>query len=190
MRFSLIAAVVLAAAAGAAETPMKKTPPPSAAAVASVVRFAPPAGWDRSDYANAGGADAVVSFESGLDRISVYLYGAKGSFYRSPADFMRGPAATTMGRAPVRTAVALVAGRRLSVYRRGYPLAEGDPHIPSSGRERMGTETYCVLPPAPDGRFVVLSWARDTPAPDPRSLGEKAWKAFLKTVARPPVPKQ
>lgn len=189
MRTALLAVLVLAAACSAADTPMKKTPPASASAFAALVRFTEPAGWDRSDYSNSGGADAVISFEKGLDRISVYLYGAPGSFYKTPSDFMRGPAATTMGRPPVRTASGVVAGSRVSVYRRRFPLAEGDPHIPSP-RERLGSESFCVLPPAADGRFVVLSYARETPAPDPRSLGETAWKAFLKGVSRPPVPKR
>lgn len=192
MKNALLAVLVFASACSAADTPMKKPSPASASASAfdSLIRFTAPDGWDRTDYANSGGADAVVTFEHGLDRISAYLYGAKGSFYKSPAEFMRGPAATTMGRAPKRTATAVVAAGRVSIYRRGFPLAEGDPHVPSAGHERMGTELFCVLPAAADGRFVVLSYARETPAPDPRFLGETAWKAFLKGVARPPAPKR
>ena len=111
MVLSPLAAVLLGAAV-AAQPPQSGSP--AARAVAAVVSFTAPAGWARSDYANSGGADPVVAFEEGSDRIAVYLYGSPGSFYKTPADFMLGPAATTMGRAPERAGEALVDGHAVA----------------------------------------------------------------------------
>ena len=63
MRLLLLAVLsVLVPAAHAAEVTVKtKTP---AAAVAALVRFTAPKGWTSSDYANSGGADPVVRFET------------------------------------------------------------------------------------------------------------------------------
>ena len=180
----VLLAVLLAAATAvkAAEPPMKKHAHAPAPAVAALLRFQAPAGWRRGDYANSGGADPVVEFEKGADRIAVYVYGAPCSSYKTPEDFMTGPAATTMGRAPDRAGSALVAGRNVALYRRRYPLADGDPHAASSAPPRFGSAIYCVLPAAADGRFAVLTYSRESPIPDTEERGEKAWESFLKTV--------
>ncbi|MDE2490883.1 MAG: hypothetical protein KGM24_08545 [Elusimicrobia bacterium] len=178
MRLAWLA--VLAAAVAAAPAP-RKTPSP-AEAVAALVGVAAPAGWTRSAYSNAGGADPVVAFERGADRLVVRVFGAPGSFYATPADFLKGPAATTLGRRPDRAGSARVSGRRVRVWRRSFPLDDEDPHTPYLRRRRMGGEYFCVLPPAPDGRFVVLSWQRSGPGFDPSHAGKRAWEAFLKTV--------
>lgn len=185
---TLLLAVLLAAAtaAKAAESPMKKPAP--AAAVAALLRFQTPAGWRRGEYANSGGADPVIEFEKGADRIAVYVYGAPGSSYKTPEDFMTGPAATTMGRAPDRAGLALVAGRNVALYRRRFPLADGDPHVVSSAPPRFGSAIYCVLSAAADGRFAVLAYSRESPIPDTEERGEKAWESFLKSV-KPSGPK-
>lgn len=179
---ALLLAVRLASAALAAgaEVPVSATPSQT---LSSVVRWTPPAGWRLSEYANAGGADLVVSYGKGQDRIEIRLFGAPGSFYRSARDFMAGPAATTMGRAPKRAGSARVAGAAAALYRREFPLAEGDPHAVSP-RPRLGRETFCVLPVLADGRFIVLSHARDGEVPGVSGDGEKAWKAFLAGVRR------
>jgi hypothetical protein len=178
MKILLFAVQLLFAAPPAAEVPASKTPPPAASAL---LDWTPPPGWTASDYSNAGGADPVTSYESGIDRIEIKVFGAPKSFYRTPADFMKGPGATTMGRAPVKSGTARVAGRAVAVYRREYPLPDGDPNIPSSN-PLMARETFCVLPPFPDGRFIVLSPARESPAPDITGNAEKAWNAFLAGV--------
>lgn len=181
--FLLAAALAAAAAVHAAETPMKKPSP--AAAVASLLRFRAPAGWRSGEYANSRGADPVVEFEKGADRIAVYVYGAPGSSYKTPEDFFGGPAATTMGRAPDTAGRVLVDGRGVALYRRRFPLADGDPHAVSSAPLRLGTAVFCVLPPAADGRFAVLTYSRESPIPDLEDRGEKVWNSFLKTVRVP-----
>lgn len=183
-------AVLLAAlAAAAAETPMKKSDAPAAPApgdaVAAQWRFAAPEGWRRSDYANAGGVDAVVAFEKGSDRLTLRLFGAPGSFYKTPEAFFAGPAATTMGKAPDRAGSAAVDGRKIAVYSRRYPLADGDPHMVGPATTRFGDETFCVLPPGADGRFLVAAYARESPIPDSKGSGEKAWKKLLNSLKRP-----
>lgn len=155
----------------------------------SVVSFAAPAGWTRSDYANSGGVDPVIAFEDGEDRITVAVYGAPGSAYKTPADFLSGPAASTMGRPPERAGAATVAGRKTGLYRHQIPVQLGDPHLADPRAPSLGPETFCVLPPGRDGRFAVLSYFRQTPVPDLHKRGEKAWKSFLKSVRRPKAPK-
>jgi hypothetical protein len=177
---------IAALAVWAAASPAPAARP--AGAIAALVRFQAPAGWTRSDDANSAGADPVVSFERGADRIAVYAYGAPGSAYRTPADFLKGPAATTMGRPPVRAGSAVVAGRKTPLYRREIPLIDSDPHESTGRPPRMGVEIFCVLAPAADGRFLVLARSRSTPVPDLEARGDKDWKVFLKTV-RPAGPK-
>jgi hypothetical protein len=149
----------------------------------ALLSWTAPPGWKKSEYANAGGADPVVAYESDLGRIQIRVFGAPGSFYRTPEAFMAGPAATSMGRAPELTGRERVAGRDAAVYRREYPLADGDPHAHAPD-PRTARECFCVLPPSKDGRFVVLSYSRESPAPDPSGAGEKAWKAFLAGASR------
>ena len=180
MKILLFAAQLLFAAPPGAEAPMPKTTPSKAAA--ALLEWTPPKGWTASERSNAGGSDSVVAYESGSDRIEIKIFGAPGSFYASPERFMAGPGATTMGRPPVKRGAARAAGRAVTLYRREFPLPGGDPHAFSAGPPRMGRETFCVLPPFPDGRFAVLSYAREGPAPDATGRGEKAWSAFLAGV--------
>lgn len=170
--------LALAAPSWAAET---KAPSP-AKTIAAVIRFSAPKGWRAEEYAN--GADLVSAFVSGEDRIVVRVFGAPGSAYADPAAFLSGAAASTMGRPPEKAGEATVAGRRTTLYRRGFPVNLGDPHIPSGRQQVLGLEVFVILPPR-KGRFVVLSYARESPAPDLERAGEKAWAAFLKTVKSP-----
>jgi hypothetical protein len=157
-----------------------------------MVTFKAPDGWRKSEYSNAGGADQVVKFEKAADSISVRQYGGKDSFYKSPDDFLSGPAATSMGKTPDLLGQIKVAGKPVDVYKRQFPIAYEDTHAATSGAPRFGSETYCVLPASPDGRFTVLSWSRESPIPDLQNRGEKAWLKFLKTVqpVAPPKPKK
>lgn len=178
--------LLLAPLAGAAEVPVKtKTP---AAAVAALVRFTAPKGWTASDYANSGGADPVVRFENLNDAITVKAYGAPGSAFPTIESFLKGPAATSQGAAPVQDGTVTVAGKTLTVYRRRFPVNLPDPHGPPAPL-MLGSEAFVVLPAAGKS-FVVLSCVRDSPAPDIERAGEKAWTAFLKTVKPAAKPKR
>ncbi|MBI5247173.1 MAG: hypothetical protein HY923_08320 [Elusimicrobia bacterium] len=179
MRFLLIAALLaFAPAAGAAETPMKtKTP---AAAVAALVRFTAPKGWTASDYANSEGADPVVRFENLSDAITLKVYGAPGSAYATTEAFLAGPAATSRGEAPTEEGTVTVAGRKLKLYRRRFPVNIPDPHGPQVPL-MLGNELFAIVP-VKGKRFVVLSCLRESPVPDAEGSGEKVWAAFLKTV--------
>lgn len=182
MKTMLSAVLAFAAAAAFAadskEAPKTvKTASPSQA-VAALVSQRAPEGWKAEEYAN--GADSVVAFADGVDRISVRVFGAPGSGYKSPAEFLAGPAASTMGRRPEETGTVAVSGRKVALYKHGIPVNLGDPHMVSAPTT-LGTELFCILP-GTKGRFVVLSYARESPAPDLEGRGEKAWAAFLKTV--------
>lgn len=176
----------LALLTGAAPEPTMKNPL-SRETVAGLIEVSPPAGWNRRPYSNSGGADLVVAFEHGSDRLVVQVFGAKGSFHKTPADFLAGPGATTMGRAPEKKGEALVAGKPLALFRRRFPLLEGGPHDSSPAKPLMGVESFCVLPPFKDGRFVVISLQRENPIPDIERTGEKAWESFLRAVRLLPV---
>lgn len=166
----------LAAPAQAAE---RKAASPSEA-ITAIVGYQAPKGWKPEAYANGGGADPVLAYVDGLDRIAVRAFGAPGSGYKNSASFLDGAAASTMGRKPETIGSVTASGRRLTLYRRGFPIGLGDPHSPS-GPARLGSEVFCLLP-APEGRFIVLSYARESPVPDLERGGAKAWEAFLKTV--------
>ncbi|MBI2384396.1 MAG: hypothetical protein HYV14_00125 [Elusimicrobia bacterium] len=170
--------LTLAAPSWAAE----RTAPSPAKAISAVVRFSAPKGWRPEHYAN--GADPVSAFVSGEDRIVVRVFGAPGSAYADPAAFLSGAAASTMGRPPEKAGERTVARRRVDLHQRGFPVNLGDPHIPSGRQQVLGREIFLILP-ASKGRFAVLSYARESPAPDRERRGEKAWEAFLKTVKSP-----
>lgn len=181
----LSAVLAVSAAAAPVEKPVKETTP--SAVVSSLVRFAAPKNWNKEEYANGGGADPVVAFADGLDRISVRVFGAPGTAYKTPADFLAGPAASTMGRKPEAAGRVAVAGKTVPLYSHGVPVMVGDPHARTAGPPMLGREVFCVLPAA-NGRFVVLALSRETPTPDPDRKGEKAWSAFLKSVSLVPKP--
>lgn len=184
MRFALIAALALSASpAGSVEVPKTVKASTPSQAVAAVVSHAPPKGWAVEEYANNDGADPVVAYSDGADRITVRVFGGPGSGYKTPALFLAGAAARTMGAKPENAGSVSVAGRRVALYKRGFPVNLGDPHVPS-GPPILGRELFCVLPAA-GGRFVVLAYARESPAPDLEGRGDAAWQAFLKTVKLP-----
>jgi hypothetical protein len=172
-RLNLAAALIVAAAAGAAgEGTVKRRTP--AQEVEAVVSFAPPKGWSADGYANAEGADPVLEFKKLSDVVQIRVLGAPGSDYSTPDDFLK-------DERPAEAGTAAVAGHKLELHRRRFPIEAADPHRPSPGKSIMGTETFCVLP-LRDGRFAVLSYRRASPVPDAQRTGEKAWAAFLKTV--------
>lgn len=161
----LLLAALLAAPAGAAAPP--------AEAVSALLAFAPPKGWALEEYANAEGADPVLSYAKGADAVLVRAFGAPGSDFPTAEEFLAGAEASEDG-------AAAVAGRKRTLYRRRFPLEAKDPHRPSKVKSPLGTEVFCVLP-LRGKRFAVLSYRRESPAPGDGS-GAKAWNAFLKTV--------
>ena len=173
-------ALILGVSVGAAAEGKVKAKTP-AQAVAALVRFTPPKGWSVVDYANAGGVDPVLRFEELSDAVQIRVFGAPGSDYPTPKDFLAGPAATEQGAAPSAAGTVTVAGKKLELYRLRFPIAVSDPHHPSPVKSPLGTELFCVLP-LKDGRFAMLAYRRESPAPDLHRKGEKAWEAFLKTV--------
>lgn len=185
MRALAIAALIwsLTAAARAAEA--KADPNTPARAVAALVAHAPPRGWTVASYSNSGGADPVLRYEKLSDALIIRVFGAPGSAYASPRAFLSGPAASSLGAAPREKGKVASAAGKLKAYRRDYPMAASDPHGPAAP-SLTSTEIFAVLPlKAP--RFAVVSWRRETPAPDLQRTGEKAWAAFVKSV-RPAAP--
>lgn len=176
----VLALSIVASFACSADEPMPTHAVAPSYILAALVRFEPPKGWTREESATGGGTDPAVAYVDGLDRITVRVYGAPGSVYRIPADFLSGPAASTLGRTPGAIGRVTVAGRELPLYEQGFPIHLGDPHEPSPPLT-LGRAVFCVLPSAGD-RFVVLSYARESPAPDVERRGERAWEAFLRSV--------
>lgn len=179
----LLAAVValLPASVGAAGGKVTKKPMPvePGAAFRALAAFTAPKGWAPEEYAN--GPDAVLRYEKGLDRISLRLYGSKGSAHKDPADFLRGPAATTMGKAPEPVGHVLVGGKKRPFYKRGYPIMLGDPHVRGGIPPALAVEHFVVLPLS-DGLFLVAAHAFESPVPSPRKDGEDEFLAFLRTL--------
>jgi hypothetical protein len=172
-------AVIALALAAAADAP--------GAALRPHVRFAAPAGWRVEEHAN--GVDPVLRFTKGLDVITLYLYGAKGTAYATPEAFLRGPAASTMGSAPKADGRVTVAGLSLVLYRRGYPVRLGDPHVPASGAApEMASERFIVLPLA-GSRFAVAAHAFESSVPSFEREGARAFDKFLKALRPAPAPK-
>lgn len=161
----LLLAALLAVPAGAAAPP--------AEAVSALLTFTPPKGWALEAYANADGADPVLSYEKLSDSVEIRVLGAPGSDYPAPKDFL--------GEDVPGEETVTVAGRKLPLYRRRFPLEAKNPHGPSKIKSPLGTELFCVLP-LKGGRFAVLSYRRESPAPSLDGAGPKAWEAFLKTV--------
>lgn len=179
-RLILAAALVLGTAAGAASEGKVTTKTP-AEEVAALMSFTPPKGWSMVGYANAAGADPVLRFEDLSDAIQIRVFGAPGSDYATPKDFLAGPAASEQGATPADAGTVTVAGKKRALYRRRFPIEISDPHRPSPEKPIMGTELFCVLP-LKDGRFAMLAYRRSSPIPDLQRKGEKAWASFLKTV--------
>lgn len=180
LALSAVLALTVSVSAAAVEASKPVKAPTPSQIVAAYVTHQPPKGWKSEEYANAGGAEPVVAYSDGLDRITIRVFGAKGSAYRTPASFLAGPAASTMGQKPESIGSVTAAGRRLPLYRHGFPINLGDPHA-APRPTVLGREIFCILPAA-GGRFIVLAYARESPAPDLDRRGEKAWEAFLKAV--------
>lgn len=174
MKRLILAAALLLVSVGAARAakPAKKEKTP-AQAISALLSFKAPNGWKTVEYANAGAADPVLRFERGSDAILIRAYGAPGTDFPTPGDLIDG---AVYGTAPL-----VVAGNKVELRRRRFPIKPADSHHPSSANELLGVEEFCILP-LKEGRFAVLAYRRESPIPDIERKGEKAWASFLKTV--------
>lgn len=177
---AMIAAALLSLPALAAAGEGNVQPKTPGQTIAGLMSFTAPKGWTKDEYENADGAEPVLRFEKLSDTVQIRVFGAPGSDYPTVKEFLAGPAASEEGRPPEKTGAVTVAGRKLPLYLRRIPLVIQDPHGPRQP-QMYGSETFCVLP-LRDGRFAMLAYRRETPAPDMDRRGEKAWAAFLKTV--------
>ncbi|MCX5794572.1 MAG: hypothetical protein NTY77_03640 [Elusimicrobia bacterium] len=123
------------------------------------------------------GNDPALRLSLGSDIISARLFGGEGSRYLGLHDYLKGFEATTMGSPPERVREATVGGLRVWFYRHGYPINLGDPDTARAGPPELAAEEFCILPVG--RRFLVLSWAHESPVPDPEDSGEAAWREFL-----------
>ena len=169
---TFILAVLLCPAWAAApqEAPVKK-PLADFAGVAKVQALE---GWT---VMRTEGSDPALRLARGSDIIMARLFGGKGSRYLRLPDYLKGFEATTMGTPPERIREATVSGLRVWFYRHGYPINLGDPDVVRAGPPELATEEFCILPYG--RRFLVLSWAHESPVPDPEDSGEAAWREFL-----------
>ena len=140
-----------------------------------LARYQAPAGWDVD--ADTTAPDAYARFRLGEDAIAIRAFGGPGSAYANQAEFLAGPSARTLGKPPKRAGQAKVGTAKLPLFRRGYPIRMGDPRRRGAPAGPLADEVFCVLPAGE--RFLVLSYARENPAPDPKAGGRKAWEAFL-----------
>lgn len=171
MRSALLAVLLIAAPAGAKEKKVK----PIASDIDALARFQLPKGWEVEKRA---GADPSLRATQGRHVLRIRLYGGPGSRYDGPEKFLSGFEAMTMGRPVEKTGEAKVGGLSTPLYRHGYPIALGDPHMVESGPPKLALERFCLV--AAGKRFFVLSYAYESAIPDPGGDGEKAWEAFLK----------
>ena len=152
----------------------------------SSIGYSAPSGWELER--NKPGREPELRFSKDLDAIKIRLRGGKGSRYASASDFVQGFEATTLGRPPEKLRKIRVAGRRVWLYRHGYPVMLGDPHMQDPRPPQLAQEEFCVIPWG--GKFWVLSWTLDSPVPDPEAAGERAWELFLSSFVlkegRPP----
>jgi hypothetical protein len=168
---ALLAAVIASALAGAGEAPV----PQPVLESFGPARYAAPADWEaeRKDAA----VDPSARYSRGLDVIKIRLLGGKGSRYSGPADYLKGFEATTMGKAPEKVRQVKAGASKVWLYRHGYPVDLGDPSAPPAGAPALASEEFCIVPHG--GRFFILSFAHESPIPDPEAAGEKAWALFL-----------
>jgi hypothetical protein len=141
------------------------------------VSYTLPDGWDVEK--SAGRADPGVRISRSLHVIQVRLFGGRDSRYASAEAYLRGFEATTMGRPPEEVGIVTVSAVDTWLYRRGYPINLGDPHMSNPRYPSLATEKFCIL--RTGGRFLVLSHAYESPIPDPFPEGEEAWEGFLRS---------
>lgn len=130
-------------------------------------------------------ADPKTRWTFGRHVLTVKLLGGPGSRYASPAEYLDGFEARTLGAPAVRVGTATAAGAPL--YEHRYPIDLGDPHEASPAAPVLAREEFCLVPAGK--RFFALSYAYEAVIPDPRMDGGAFWRQFLKGFSlkkRPP----
>ncbi|HAM36881.1 MAG TPA: hypothetical protein DEB40_11750 [Elusimicrobia bacterium] len=145
---------------------------------AGVASIESPEGWEVDKAEDA--VDPSLIFSLGPDIIKARLLGGEGSRYASPAEYLKGFEATTMGKPPEKIRAIKVVGGKTWLYRHGYPMALGDPHVVGDMPPILAQEEFCIIPIG--RKFLVLSWAHES-APDPEFAAEKAWTRFLERIS-------
>ena len=130
-----------------------------------LARYEPPADWS-IEHRSQGTDDLLRFEESSETRIQMRVFGGKGSVHATPADFLKSPAASTMGRPPKKLGAVTVAGLSTRLYESGYPVGLGDPHVKARA-PKLGRELFCLVPAGK--RFIVLSFSQDRPGSDPEN---------------------
>lgn len=176
MRRTLLAVSLSFAAALAAQEAPVNAP---VLEIDRLARYEVPADWS-IEHRSEGVDDVLIFEESSETRISMRVFGGKGSKYATPPDFLKSPAASTMGRPPKKLGAVQTAGLSTRLYESGYPVGLGDPHVKARA-PKLGREIFCLVPAGK--RFFVLSFAQDRPDSDPERGAEIAWIAFLKSFA-------
>ncbi len=172
MKTAILAALFLAAPCGAKEKKVKQSP----SEIDALAVFKLPADWT---VEKGSGADPSLRVSRGRHLLRVRLFGGAKSRYDAPSKYLTGLEATTMGRPPEQSGTAAVAGKEVPVYRHGYPIELGDPHMVSPDPPKLAKERFVLIPAGK--LFFVLSYAFESPIPDPSGDGEKAWADFLKS---------
>ncbi len=138
-------------------------------------RYAVSAGWKLEETGST--ADASWRFTKNLDTIELKLLGGQGSRYTSPSDYLSGMEATTMGKAPEKLRQVQVAGLKVWLFRHGYPINLGDPHVADPHPPQLAQIEFCIIPYKKN--FFLLSWTHASSLPDLDTVGKKAWEFFL-----------
>lgn len=174
MRTAALALLILAAPCGAKEKKVKQTP----SEIEALALFSLPSGWE---VEKGSGADPSLRASRGRHVLRVRLFGGPKSRYDAPAKYLAGLEATTMGRPPERAGTAKVGDKEVPLYRHGYPIELGDPHMVSPEPPKLAKEHFVLVPAGK--RFFVLSYAFESSIPEPSGEGEKAWEEFLKSFS-------
>jgi hypothetical protein len=165
--------LLLSAGPAAAKEPVM---PKITERTADLAAYAAPQGWTAADRVEQGDAQTALTRE--LHTINIRLAGGAGSRYRKAGDFLAGlEARSTGGKRPEKMESVLVAGQRVTIYRRKVPVSLPPPG--EGGPAQLTAEEFCVVQAGK--RFFVLTYSYGDVVPDPGYDGHKAWRDFLKT---------
>ena len=146
----------------------------AAEGIDDLARFSAPENW--AVERDTVSADPKSRWTFGRHVLTVKLFGGPGSEYETPAAFLDGFGARTMGAPAVRIGTATAAGAPLYEYR--YPVELGDPHAASPVPPVLARAEVCLIPAGK--RFFAVSYAYEAIIPDPRLNGQGFWRDFLK----------
>lgn len=170
---ALLAILMLAASMAAAKEPAMGTP--RELMIADFSQYAVPQGWTTENGAAQG--DPQITLSRDMHAITVRLAGGKGSRYKTPSGFLTDfEARSTGGKPAEKLGNSIVAGARVTIYRRKISVRLPPPD--TSGPAELITEEFCVVPAGK--LFFVLRYSYSDTTPDPVYNGSKAWRQFLK----------